>query len=164
VIEKAGGKNAFDSVEGWKVVSFEQFMTTDPDCIIVNSGTGMTAEEGRDIIYDYFMTEPRMQDLSAVKENRVFIIDADIISRGGRGSWMRWKRWRRTFILVSSAQRSPHRHRPGSPGDGRCHPSVGAGVCRCCRPDEDAVTRLPAEHHRSITHDRDPGATACRDR
>jgi iron complex transport system substrate-binding protein len=83
VIEKAGGKNAFDSVEGWKVVSFEQFMTTDPDCIIVNSGTGMTAEEGRDIIYDYFMTEPRMQDLSAVKENRVFIIDADIISRGG---------------------------------------------------------------------------------
>ena len=58
-------------------------MTTDPDCIIVNSGTGMTAEEGRDIIYDYFMTEPRMQDLSAVKENRVFIIDADIISRGG---------------------------------------------------------------------------------
>jgi len=28
------------------------------------------------------MTEPRMQQLDAVRNNRVYIIDADIISRG----------------------------------------------------------------------------------
>lgn len=83
VIEKAGGLNAFDSVEGWGIVSLEVFITTDPDYIIVNSGTGMTKEEGHDIIYDYFMTEPRMQELSAVRNNHVYIIDADIVSRGG---------------------------------------------------------------------------------
>jgi iron complex transport system substrate-binding protein len=82
VIEMAGGVNAFGSVEGWEIVSFEEFVTTDPDYIIVNSGTGM-GESNADVIYEYFMTEPRMQELSAVRENRIYIVDADVISRGG---------------------------------------------------------------------------------
>ena len=81
VIRMAGGTNAFGSVEGWSIVSLEEFITADPEYIIVNSGTGMT-EEGYDAIYDYFMNEPRMQGLDAVRNGHVSVIDADIISRG----------------------------------------------------------------------------------
>ncbi|MFY9133510.1 MAG: helical backbone metal receptor [Candidatus Methanoculleus thermohydrogenotrophicum] len=81
VIRMAGGTNAFDSVEGWSIIGLEEFLISDPEYIFVSSGTGM-GEGGYDIIYDYFMTEPRMQQLDAVRNNRVYIIDADIISRG----------------------------------------------------------------------------------
>lgn len=81
VIEKAGGINAFDYVEGWGIIGLEEFVAANPDYIIVNSGTGM-GDSGTDIIYDYFMTEPRMQGLSAIQENQIYVIDADVISRG----------------------------------------------------------------------------------
>lgn len=81
VIRMAGGVNAFGSVEGWSIVSLEEFITADPEYIIVNSGTGMTEGEN-DAIYDYFMTEPRMQGLDAVRNGHVSVIDASIIDRG----------------------------------------------------------------------------------
>ncbi len=81
VIEMAGGTNAFASVNEWAIVGLEEFLTTDPDYIFVSSGTGM-GDTGYDIIYNYFMNEPRMQRLSAVKNGHVYVIDADIISRG----------------------------------------------------------------------------------
>jgi iron complex transport system substrate-binding protein len=82
VIRMAGGVNAFGSVEGWSIISLEEFITTDPEYIIVNSGTGMTEGEGYDAIYDYFMNEPRMQGLDAVRNGHVSVIDANIIDRG----------------------------------------------------------------------------------
>lgn len=82
VIMAAGGTNAFSSVEEWSIVGFEEFITTDPEYILVSSGTGMT-EGGHDVIYDYFMNEPRMQNLKAVKNDHIYVIDADTISRGG---------------------------------------------------------------------------------
>jgi len=81
VIRMAGGINAFGSVEGWSIVSLEEFITADPEYIIANSGTGMTEGEN-DAIYDYFMTEPRMQGLDAVRNGHVSVIDANIIDRG----------------------------------------------------------------------------------
>lgn len=82
VIAMAGGINAFGSVNEWGIVSLEEFIATDPDFILVSSGTGMT-EEGRDIIQDYFLSEPRMQGVKAVQNSHVYVIDTDIISRGG---------------------------------------------------------------------------------
>ncbi|NMC89056.1 MAG: ABC transporter substrate-binding protein [Methanomicrobiales archaeon] len=82
VIRMAGGLNAFDSVEGWGIVGLEEFITTNPDCIFVSSGTGMD-DGGGDIVYDYFMSESRLHHLDAVRDGRIFIIDADTISRGG---------------------------------------------------------------------------------
>ena len=38
VISMAGGTNAFASVEGWSIVSLEEFITTDPDYIFVSLG------------------------------------------------------------------------------------------------------------------------------
>jgi len=82
LITLAGGANAFPDVEGWQIVTMERFITTDPDVIIVNSGTGM-GEGGTDLIYRYFIDEPRFKNMKAIKNNRVYIIDSDLIDRGG---------------------------------------------------------------------------------
>lgn len=81
VITMTGGVNAFGSVEGWSIIGLEEFITTNPEYIFVSSGTGM-GEGGYDIVYDYFMNEPRMQQLDAVRNGHVYVVDADIISRG----------------------------------------------------------------------------------
>ncbi len=82
LVEMAGGENAFPELEGHSTVPLETFITTNPEVIIVNEGTGM-GEAGRNLIYDYFLTEPRLQDLDAVKNGRVYLIDSDIIDRPG---------------------------------------------------------------------------------
>lgn len=82
MIELAGGTNAFSDVEGWQIITMERFITTDPEVIIVNSGTGM-GEGGTDLIYRYFMDESRFKNMKAIKNNRVSIVDSDLIDRGG---------------------------------------------------------------------------------
>ena len=77
LISIAGGENAFGDLEGWKIVSIEDFLARNPDIIVVNSGTGMGG--GKDILYDWAMRE--LKDVRAVREGRVYVIDADIISR-----------------------------------------------------------------------------------
>ena len=59
----------------------EEFVVTDPGVIIANSGAGMGGNQ-YDILYRYVMEEPRFQGLSAVKEERVYLVDSDIIDRG----------------------------------------------------------------------------------
>ncbi len=82
VIRMAGGTNAFASTEGWAIVGLEEFVVTDPEFVIVNSGTGM-GESSYDILQDYFENEPRFRNVSAVQDGHVYTVDADIISRGG---------------------------------------------------------------------------------
>lgn len=82
MFEMAGGENAFPDVNGWEIVSLEKFITKDPDILIVNTGSGM-GESGKDIIYEHIINEARFQNLEAVKNKRVYLIDSDIIDRGG---------------------------------------------------------------------------------
>jgi iron complex transport system substrate-binding protein len=82
MFEMAGGTNAFPDVKGWEIVSLEEFVTTNPDIILVNSGTGM-GESGYDLIHSYVVDEPRFQGLAAVKNDRVYVVDSDMIDRGG---------------------------------------------------------------------------------
>ena len=77
----AGGTNAFGSIDGWSIVSLEEFITTNPDYILVSSGSGMDRDE-YDAIYNYIVHEPRLQRLDAVREGRIYVIDADVVSRG----------------------------------------------------------------------------------
>ncbi len=77
----AGATNAFSSVQGWEIVSMEEFIVTDPDVIIANSGSGMGGKQ-YDILYRYITEESRFQGLTAVQEGRVYLVDADIIDRG----------------------------------------------------------------------------------
>jgi iron complex transport system substrate-binding protein len=82
VIEHAGGTNAFSDNSGWGTVSLEEFLIRNPDIIIVSGGGGMD-NGSRDVILEDFMESPQYASLSAVKNHRVYAVDADVISRAG---------------------------------------------------------------------------------
>ncbi len=82
IITRAGGVNVFAGRSGWSTVSLEEFLLANPDIIIVSGGGGMDASE-RDVIREEFMTNPQYASLSAVRNNHVYAINADIISRPG---------------------------------------------------------------------------------
>lgn len=81
LIEKAGGENVFSDVEGWHSVGIEELIVKNPDVIIVSSGTGMGGE--KNVTYDYILKEKRLKDINAVRNDRVYLIDADTVSRSG---------------------------------------------------------------------------------
>ncbi|BDC36046.1 MAG: cobalamin-binding protein [Candidatus Methanoliparum thermophilum] len=81
ILEKAGGENVFSDKKGWHTVSLEELITKNPEVIIVSSGAGMGGEE--DVAYNYILEEERLKSIDAVKNNRVYLIDADIIDRSG---------------------------------------------------------------------------------
>ena len=79
VIRLAGGENAFD-FDGWRVISVEDLIKANPEVIIVNSGTGMSSS-GVNVIYNWVMSDKRLKVIDAVKNGRVYVINADIICR-----------------------------------------------------------------------------------
>jgi iron complex transport system substrate-binding protein len=79
LIKLAGGENAFRRVEGWNVAGIEDFIRVDPDVLIVNKGTGMGGQE--DIIVQFFRSEPRFSGVSAIRNNRIYPVDTDMVDR-----------------------------------------------------------------------------------
>lgn len=77
-ISIAGGENAF-KFSGWRVVSIEDIISANPDVVIVNSGSGMG--KGENMLYKWFTEEKRFQEINATRNGKVFVIDADLISR-----------------------------------------------------------------------------------
>lgn len=80
VITHTGGENVFADRNRWSTVSLEEFLMKNPDIIIVSGGGGMDSSE-KDVIREAFMTSPQYASLSAVKNNHVYSVNADIISR-----------------------------------------------------------------------------------
>jgi len=78
VIMLAGGENVFE-FEGWRTVSIEDLIAANPDVILVSSGSGMGG--GRDVVYEWVVSDERLSGIKAAKEGRVYVVDADIISR-----------------------------------------------------------------------------------
>ncbi len=76
IINIAGGENVF-SFDGFRIVNREELLTKNPEVIIVNGGSGM-GNKGKDIIYQEIMT---MDNLKAVKNDNVYVINSDIVSR-----------------------------------------------------------------------------------
>jgi len=77
----AGGTNAFSDKQYWATVSTEEFIAADPDILIVNSGTGMGGSE--DSIALALENDTRFADVAAIKNHHVYVIDSDIVDRGG---------------------------------------------------------------------------------
>ncbi|MBN2221376.1 MAG: ABC transporter substrate-binding protein [Vallitaleaceae bacterium] len=71
LISLAGGKNIASEVQGWSY-SLESLIEADPSIILINE----------DLKEDFILSE-NYQDLSAVKENRVFGINTDLLDRQG---------------------------------------------------------------------------------
>ncbi len=82
MITAAGGINAAAAEEGWVALTMEKFLTMNPDIIVVDSGNGMGVGAD-DALRDFFLKDPRMQSLSAVQNEQVYVVNADIIDRGG---------------------------------------------------------------------------------
>jgi len=79
LIEIAGGENAFSDIDDWGTVNLEVFIDKNPDVIIVSVGHGVVGMQS----YDYILGEERLKVVNAVKNDRVYDIDADVISRAG---------------------------------------------------------------------------------
>jgi iron complex transport system substrate-binding protein len=78
-ITMAGGENIAAQTQGaWVQLSIEEIVNADPEIIILPAkhGTAFTSPET-------LMGHPVWQETTAVKENRVFIIDDDLVSRYG---------------------------------------------------------------------------------
>lgn len=73
VIAKAGGKNIFSDLIAWPSVSEESIIAANPDVIIIPISSGITVEDvgGR----------TGWSDISAVKNNKIFIVDDNLYSR-----------------------------------------------------------------------------------
>jgi iron complex transport system substrate-binding protein len=79
LITMAGGENIAAQAEGaWIQFSIEQIVSTDPEVIILPAkhGTAFTSKKT-------LMENPAWQGITAVKEDRIFTINDDLVSRSG---------------------------------------------------------------------------------
>jgi len=79
LIEKAGGENIFQDITGHTVVSLEAVLVRDPEAIIACSGHG----EAGDKPFEWVKQETRLSVTAARRNNRVYEVDADLVSRYG---------------------------------------------------------------------------------
>ncbi len=85
LIRIAGGVNAFSDKNGHAIANIEEFISKNPDIILVNSGSGMGSDKTN--MKDYFMTEPRLSGLSAIASDKIIVVDSDIADRAGPRLW-----------------------------------------------------------------------------
>ncbi|MFC2056772.1 ABC transporter substrate-binding protein [Chloroflexota bacterium] len=80
MITKAGGINiAADLGDDYPTISLEAVLIADPQVIIAGSGHG----SGQDAPFQFALTEPRLAEVEARLQNRIYEIDADLTSRAG---------------------------------------------------------------------------------
>jgi len=80
LIAKAGGINiARDLASDYPTISLEAVILANPQIIIAGSGHGT----GKDLPYQFALTETRLKDVDAQQNARVYEIDGDLTSRPG---------------------------------------------------------------------------------
>jgi len=76
LIERAGGHNIAADIDGYPQLSLEQVVAADPSFIILgDSAYGITPES--------IAARPGWENLSAVKNSKVFPFDDNLVSRPG---------------------------------------------------------------------------------
>ena len=76
VLTYAGGINIFAELKDpYPIVSEEAVVARDPEVIVISSMNGISAEE--------ICSRPAWKNVSAVKNKKVFLVDADIFTRPG---------------------------------------------------------------------------------
>ena len=80
MITKAGGINIAGDLGGdYPTISLEAVLMADPQVIIAGSGHG----SGEDVPFQFALTEPRLAEVEARLQDRIYEIDADLTSRAG---------------------------------------------------------------------------------
>jgi iron complex transport system substrate-binding protein len=85
LIRISGGKNAFGDKKGHQIAGVEEFISCNPDILMINAGSGMGGNSSD--IARYFRTEPRLSGLTAVKQDHILLVDADTADRAGPRLW-----------------------------------------------------------------------------
>jgi len=78
IIETAGGTNIAADKSGYFIMSLEELIEDNPQVIICDSGMGSISTA-----YEEIMSDDRLKIVDAVINNRVYVIDGDIMDRGG---------------------------------------------------------------------------------
>jgi iron complex transport system substrate-binding protein len=79
LITMAGGENTAEKATGpWIQLSIEQIVSADPEVIILPAKHG-TAFTSPDVLKGH----PAWREITAVKQNRIYLIDGDLIERYG---------------------------------------------------------------------------------
>jgi iron complex transport system substrate-binding protein len=76
---KAGGNNIAANLTGYPDMSLEAVININPQVIICGQAHG----SGADLNYQFVMNEPRFRNIDALKNNRVYQVDSDLVSRPG---------------------------------------------------------------------------------
>ena len=80
LIQKAGGTNIFqDLTESYPKIGLEAVIEANPQVIITGVGMGT----GEDLPFQFAITEPRLGDVDARINNRVYAIATDLMGRSG---------------------------------------------------------------------------------
>jgi iron complex transport system substrate-binding protein len=79
VILKAGGTNIARDLTGYAGISLEAVVDANPEVIIAGVGMG----SGENLPFQFVLTEPRLMDTDARRNNRVYEIDVDLVGRPG---------------------------------------------------------------------------------
>jgi len=78
IIETAGGRNIAADKTGYFQMSIEELIAKNPQVIICDRGMGSMSKA-----YEEIMSDDRLKIVDAVRNNRVYLIDGDIIDRPG---------------------------------------------------------------------------------
>jgi len=79
LVDKSGGVNIFQDIAGNKAVNIELVIARNPEVIIASTGHGAAGGQP----FEWAKTESRLQATEARKNNRIYEIDADLVSRSG---------------------------------------------------------------------------------
>lgn len=77
LIQKAGGNNVARDLDGYVDISLEAVIVANPEVMITGVGHG----SGDDLPFRFLQDEPTLRDTDARLNNRVYQVDADLVSR-----------------------------------------------------------------------------------
>ena len=79
LITMAGGENiAAQAQDAWVQFSIEQLVSSDPEVILIDASMGTAV-----VLKEELMAHPAWQGITAVKQDRIHIIDGDLVNRPG---------------------------------------------------------------------------------
>ena len=78
LIQKAGGTNIAQGLNGWATISLEAVITANPEIMIAGTGADMASNNSQ-----FIKTEPRLANTDARRLNKVYEVDGNKISRPG---------------------------------------------------------------------------------
>lgn len=76
----AGGKNVAEDIQGYSTIDFEEILRRNPSIITVIKDHGKNEENQ---LYQFVTTDNRLRSVTAVKNNRVYLVDSNLVSRPG---------------------------------------------------------------------------------